>query len=62
MKNNYSFNTKHVVPAQKHHDWLMKCADDAYWRGDTDTGQLREIEAEHVMQLIKQGETWYPLF
>ena len=53
---------KRVVPAQKHYDWLMKCADDAYWKGDTKTGELREIEASHVKKAIDAGEVWYPMF
>ena len=59
---NLKFNTKHIVPAQKHHDWLMRCADDAYWKGDMDTGKLRETEAAYVKDYIDRGETWYPLF
>ena len=59
-------NTLHkasrVVPAQKHFDWLMKCADDAYWKGDNDTGKRLEREAVPVKEAIDRGEVWYPMF
>lgn len=51
-----------VVPAQKHYDWLMKLADDAYWQGDEVRGKQLEREAAPVKEAIDKGEVWYPMF
>lgn len=51
-----------VVPAQKHYDWLMKLADDAYWQGDKAKGKQLEREAAPVKEAIDRGEVWYPMF
>jgi hypothetical protein len=55
-------NDQRVVPSQKHFDWLMKCADDAYWKGDNETGKRLEREAVPVKEAIDRGEVWYPMF
>lgn len=51
-----------VVPAQKHYDWLMKCADDAAWQGDVAKAEHHEREASYVKQTIDAGEVWHPIF
>ena len=56
------YNTKHIVPSQQHHNWLMKMADDCYWRGDTEQGKRYERDAVPVKEAIDRGEKWYPLF
>jgi len=62
MKNNYSFNTQHLMPSQWYHNKLMQEIDEAYWIGNEDEANVLELKADDVKQYIKEGKTWYPQF
>jgi hypothetical protein len=62
MTTSAAYNTKHIIPSQYYYNWLMKKADDCYWRDDKEAGQRFERDAVPVKEAIERGEKWYPLF
>jgi len=62
MKNDYSFNTQHLIPSQWYHNKLMQEIDEAYWLGNEDEATALELKADDVKHHIDLGSSWYPLF
>lgn len=63
MDRNFSFNTKHLLPATGYYNQLMREIDDAYWIGEDDTAETLTIEANNIKEnYVDRGLTWYPTF
>lgn len=63
MQRNFSFNTKHLRPAQNYYNKLMQEIDEAHWIGETDSAEFMQGQAEHIkIHYLDKGEVWYPDF
>ena len=61
-KKNFSFNTQHLLPSTGYYNQLMREIDEAYWLGNDDEAEQKQLTADDVKHYIDKGDVWYPTF